>query len=63
MVDLGEVADVESVDEGQIHLRVFDVKVALKVAGVFHGQDDFFFGQVVLAEDVETVFCEVAVES
>ena len=63
MVDLSEVADIESVDEGQIHLRVFDVKVALKVAGVFHGQDDFVFSQVILAEDVEAVFCEVAIES
>ena len=63
MVDLSEVADVEPVDQREVHLGVFDVKVALKVAGVLHCHDDLFFSQAVFAEDVEAVFCEVAVES
>ena len=63
MIYVGQVADVESVDEGKVHLRIFDVKVALKVAGVFHGQDHFLLSQVVLAEDVEAEFLEFSVES
>ena len=52
VVDLGEVADVEFVDEGDVHLRILDIQIALEVAGVFHGQDHFLFGQIVLAENV-----------
>ena len=63
VVDLGEVADVEFVDEGEVHLRVFEVQMTLKVTGVFHCKDDLLFGQIVLAEDVETVFVEVSIEA
>ena len=37
--------------------------MSLEFAGVFHGQDGFFMAEVVLAEDVETIFLEVAVET
>ena len=63
VVDLCEVADVEFVDEGEVHLRILDIQIALEVAGIFHCQDHFLFGQIILAEDVEPVFCEVSVES
>ena len=36
--------------------------MALEVAGVFHGENHFLLCQIVLAEYVETVFLEVAVE-
>lgn len=51
-VYLREVADIETVYEGKVELRVFDVDVSLKLAGIFHGQVDLFLGKVVLAEDV-----------
>ena len=63
VVDLGEVADVEFVDEGEVHLRILDIQISLEVAGVFHCQDYFFFGQVIRTEYVEAVFGEVSVES
>ena len=36
-VDGGEVADVELVNEGEVHLGISDIGVALEFAGVFHG--------------------------
>ena len=51
-VHIGEVAYVKLVDKGKVHLGVGDVKVSLKVAGILHSQNDFFLGEVVLAEDI-----------
>ena len=62
-VDRREVADIEPVDKGKIHLGISDVQVSLEIAGVFHRQDYIFFRQMVLAEYVQAVFLEVSVES
>jgi hypothetical protein len=58
-----EVAYIKPVYQGQIHPGVFYVKISLQVAGVFHGQDDFVFVKIVLAEDVQAIFVEVAIKS
>lgn len=63
VVYLGQVANVKLVDQRQVHLGVFDIQIALEVAGIFHGQDHFLFGQVILAEDIQPVFCEFPVKS
>ena len=61
-VYVGEIADIETVDQGEVHGGVLDVEMALEVAGVFHGENHFLLCQIVLAEYVESVFLEVAVE-
>ena len=62
-VDHRQVAYIQTVDKREVHLRIADVKVALQVAGVFHGKVDFLLCQIVLAEYVETVFVEVSIEA
>ena len=37
--------------------------MTLQLACVLHGEDSFLVGQIVLAEDIEAVFIEIAVES
>ena len=62
-VYVGEVADVETVDERQIYLGIFDIDMSLQFAGIFHSKIDFLFSEVVLAEYVKSEFLEVAVET
>ena len=62
-VHLGEVADIEPVYQGEVHLGVFHVQMTLEVAGVFHSEDDLVVAEVVLAEDVQAEFLEVTVEA
>ena len=63
MVRGSKVADVESVYQGEIYFGVFHIQMALEVAGVVHSQDHIVVGQIVLAEDVQTILCKVAVEA
>ena len=62
-VNLREIAHIQFIYQREIHLGIFDVQMPLQVAGVFHCKDHFVFIEVVLAEDIESVFVEVAVES
>ena len=43
---------VEAIYEGEINFGVFEVQVALKVAGVFHCEYYLFVAEIILAEDV-----------
>ena len=62
-VDIGEVTYVETVDQRQINLRVFDIEMSLKLAGILHGHIYLFFSEVIFAEDIQTEFLEFTVES
>ena len=62
-VDIREIAYIETVDQREIHSGVFQVEMALEVACVFQREEDFFFAEVVFAEDVEPVFVEIAIEA
>ena len=62
-VYLREVAHIQFIYQGEIHPGVFDVKISLQIAGIFHGKDDFVFVEVILTEYIETIFVEIAVES
>ena len=62
-VDLGEVADVQPVYQGKVYGGISDVEMTLQVAGIFHGQQYIFFGEIVLAEDVEPELLEIAIEA
>ena len=59
----GQVAHIEPVNGGQIHLGIFDIEVALEFAGIFHSHYGVIFGKVILAEDIQTEFLEIPVES
>ena len=63
MVCGAKVADIEAVDQGEIDLGVFHVQMALEVTGVVHGHDHVFVAEAVFAEDVQTIFRKVAVET
>ena len=59
----GEVAHIEPVNGGQIHLGILDIEVALEFAGIFHSHYGVIFGKVIFAEDIQAEFLEIPVES
>ena len=63
VVNVGEVADIQTVYQGEKYLRIFYVKVALEVACIFHCKDYFLFAQVILAEYIQAELFEISVET
>ena len=59
----GQVAYIEPVNGGQIHLGILDIEMTLEFAGIFHSHYRFLLRKVVLAEDIQAEFLEIPVES